>query len=381
MTLDHTTQPARNWPRFDIDTCIAPELRRAAAMQPNVDYVNPVKVRSVLARAIRLARLAGSPAHDEDLTIIDRTVPARPGSPDIPVRVYRARGAERGPALVFFHGGAFAVGDLDTEDHRCRMIAARGAHTVVSVNYRLAPEHPFPAGFEDCYDSLRWVARNADELNIDPGRVAVGGTSAGGALAAAVAQAARDDAGPPIAFQLLLYPVIDDRLRTASMVAFETTPGWNRPNSVHMWQHYLGRDADRDSVSQYAAPGRAGTLVGLPPAYVVTAEFDPLRDEGIDYARALMDAGVPTELHNHPATFHCFDAAAPFAQVSTRALAEQCQVLQTIAENGATGLVVPPEQGLRKKVAYVQSGQDDGPHGGYRSDRRSDRATAPGGNR
>ncbi|WP_198320544.1 alpha/beta hydrolase [Actinosynnema pretiosum] len=304
------------------------ELLESAGMQPVVDYSDPKSVRTTLRRGFRLARaLRGAGPHDAALEVAERAVPTREGSPDVPARVYRpVRRADPAPALVFFHGGAFTAGDLETEDARCREIAARTGVVVVSVDYRLAPEHPYPAGFHDCYDALVWVAgAGAAELGIDPARVVVGGSSAGGALAAAVSQAARDLGGPAIALQVLLYPVADDRLETASMRAFTATPGWNQPNSVHMWRNYLrGWEGGAPS---YAAPNRASDLTGLPPAYVMVADRDPLRDEGVEYARRLMSAGVSVELHQFAGAFHGFDAAAPQAGLSRRSLDEQCAVI------------------------------------------------------
>jgi acetyl esterase/lipase len=192
---------------------------------------------------------------------------------------------------------------------------------VVSVDYRLAPENPFPAGVEDCYCALVWVAAHARDLGIDVDRIAVGGASAGGALSAAVAQMARDRSGVPLALQLLIYPVIDDRMETASMRAFSATPIWNSVSNAQMWDHYLG--AKRDYVSNYAAPGRSNDLSDLPPAYVMTAEFDPLRDEGISYAQRLMQAGVSTELHCFGGACHGFDLIAPAIELSRRAVDEQ----------------------------------------------------------
>jgi acetyl esterase/lipase len=314
---------------------VDPELIDAARRQPVVDFADPASVRATFDRAIRLSKLLRGTKPAEDLRISDRHIPARKGAPDILVRTYDpVRRDNPAPALVFFHGGAFTAGGLETEDLRCREIASRTGMLVVSVDYRLAPEHPFPAGFYDCYDSLVWCSTHADELGVDPVRIAVGGSSAGGALAAAVSLAARDQGGPAIVFQLLLYPVIDDRMSTASMAAFVNTPGWNQPNSVHMWRNYLGAASDGE-VSPYAAPARATDLRDLPPAYVMTVEFDPLRDEGVEYARRLIAAGVPTELHVFPGAFHGFDAAAPQATLSRRSLTEQCAAL---AE--ATGVVL-----------------------------------------
>lgn len=310
---------------------IDPELARTAQLQPDLDYADPRRARAGLARATKISRYA-RPAQDESaLAIADRLIPARDGSPDIPVRIYGRSGpARRSPALVFLHGGAFVAGDLELEHVRCVQLADRTGAVVVSVDYRLAPEHPFPAGVQDCYDATVWTASHADELGIDSALLAVGGISAGGALATAVAMMARDLAGPPLILEMLLYPVIDDAMATVSMRTFFDTPGWNQPNSVHMWRHYLG--ADGGEVSPYAAPTRATNLSDLPPAYVLTAEFDPLRDEGIDYAVRLLTAGIPTELHQFRGTFHGFDAAAPVAACSVRALDEQCAVLRRAFE-------------------------------------------------
>ncbi|MFG2463018.1 alpha/beta hydrolase [Streptomyces sp. NPDC048523] len=312
-----------------------PELVRVAELQPDLDYSRPQESREALRRAYRISRALRSrnaPEDGDDLEVVDREIPARVGSPDIPVRVYARRGGqEPAPCLLFFHGGGFVTGNLDTEDARCREYTRRTGVTVVSVDYRLAPEHPFPCAFEDSYDALVWVAANADELGVDTGRIIVGGTSAGGALTAAVCLAARDLDGPAVAHQLLLYPVVDHVMHTRSMKEFDATPGWHARNNVHMWRHYLGTDAP-ENVSAYAAPGEAGDLSRLPSAYVMTIEFDPLRDEGIDFGRRLLAAGVSVQLHHFPGTFHGFDAAAPQSRIGKRALDEQCFVLARAAD-------------------------------------------------
>ncbi len=195
---------------------------------------------------------------------------------------------------------------------------------VVTPEYRLAPEHPFPAGVEDCFAALRWTVGNA-ELHVDPDRVAVGGQSAGGGLAAAVALLARDRGGPSLCFQFLGIPELDHRLDTASMRAFVDTPLWNRPNAELSWEFYLGPDVG--PVSPYASPALAADLAGLPPAYVTTMEFDPLRDEGITYALRLLEAGVTVELHSFPGTFHG-STLIPTAEVSRRAHEELLTALR-----------------------------------------------------
>jgi len=299
------------------------------ALLPVLDFAHPAAVRARMSRFIKLLAVAGlRPMQDPRVEVQDRLT-----SSGVPVRVYtpRERRAQP-PAIVYFHGGAFVLGDLDFEHPRCLEMAQQTGAVVISTDYRLAPEHPFPAPFEDCWATFTWVTQGA-ELDIDPARVSVAGASAGGALAAAVSLMARDRAVPGPCFQLLLYPVIDDRMTTRSMSAFVDIPGWNRISSEHMWSHYLGNQ--RGQVSPYAAPARAGDLRGLPPAYVMTADLDALRDEGIQYARRLIEAGVPTELHHYPGTFHGFDTVAN-AEIAHRARAESYAALRKALDLAAS---------------------------------------------
>jgi acetyl esterase/lipase len=261
------------------------------------------------------------------MTIEDRTIPGPEGAPEVPVRVYSP--SERSspvPGILDIHGGGFVVGDLEMEHGQAARLCGGLGVVVVAVDYRLAPEHRFPAGLEDCYASLVWVAKEASNLGVDPERIAVYGQSAGGGLAAALALLARDRGGPALCFQFLGIPELDDRLETPSMQQFTDTPMWHRPNAIKSWRYYLGEDHEGE-VSPYAAPARAIDLVGLPPAYVSTMEFDPLRDEGILYALRMLQAGVPVELHQFPGTFHG-SAAIPTAAISRRAGAEALVVLQ-----------------------------------------------------
>jgi acetyl esterase/lipase len=306
---------------------VDPEIRRALALLPRLDYGDPVAVRATMGRFMKLSALAGlRPPAASGVEVVDRVAPTGP-SAGVRVRVYVPDyRAEPAPAIVYFHGGAFVIGDLDFEHPRCLEMAAATSSVVIAVDYRLAPEHPFPASVEDCYAAFVWATRVASELAIDASRIAVAGASAGGALAAAVTLMARDRGAPAPVFQLLLYPVTDDRMITPSMAAFVDTPGWNRRNSEHMWAHYLGDRRTRAEPSPYAAPARAHDLGGLPPAYVMTAEIDALRDEGLRYAHRLVEAGVPTELHHYPSTFHGFDVLAD-AEISRRARAEHHAVL------------------------------------------------------
>jgi acetyl esterase len=301
-----------------------PEIAAVVPMLPTVDSTDPVAMRAFLSEMI-----AQLPAPDTTgVQFDDRRIPGGPGDPEVAIRIYRP--AERsGPAAVYsVHGGGFIAGDLDTEHALNIRLARELGVVIVAVDYRLAPETPFPGPLEDVYTGLMWTAEHADELGIDPQRIAIHGTSAGGGLCAALALLARDRKGPHIAFQFLAVPELDDRLTTASMTAFTDTPLWDRPKAVASWDHYLGVGrAGSDDVSVYAAPARATDLAGLPPAYVSVMHFDPLRDEGIAYALALLTAGVTVELHLFPGTFHG-SALIQHAAISQREQAEAIAVLR-----------------------------------------------------
>jgi acetyl esterase len=270
------------------------------------------------------------------LDIDELMVPGPEGAPEVRVRRYRpADPAEPLPALVYFHGGGFVVGSLDLYDADCRRIAAEVGAVVVSVDYRLAPEHPFPAPLEDCYAALLWVAEHAAELGVDPDRIAVGGESAGGGLAAGVALLARDRGGPRLCLQFLGIPELDDRLESGSMRALGAdSPITTIANGEISWDSYLGAGVrGTDRVSPYAAPARAADLAGLPPALVTAYELDALRDEDVAYAQRLMSAGVPTELHVYPGAFHACTWLADVAICRT--------VLGDVVDGLRRGLRVP----------------------------------------
>ena len=222
-------------------------------------------------------------------------------------------------------------------DHaRCVRFASDVGCVVASVDYRLAPENPFPAGLEDCYAALAWIAAHAAEIGVDASRIAVAGCSTGGTLAAGLALLSHDRGGPELAFQVLLCPALDDRLQTGSMAEF-AEPGpmeAGRVGARHLWRSYLGNT--NTSTSPYAAAARATDLAALPPTYIITAGFDCLRDEGLDYATRLIAAGVPTELHHFPTCFHAFDLTARTATISQHAVDEQVAVLRR-AFGAATG--------------------------------------------
>jgi len=307
-----------------------PELAPFLQYLPGMTLEDIDAARAAMGRLIAMAPEVDASGVEMD----ERSVPGPAGSGPVRVRVYRPTAtAPEGswPAVLYIHGGGFVMGSVEAEHGGCVRICADVGAVVVSVDYRLAPEHPYPAGAEDCYSVLSWLHSEAGALSLDTSRVAVAGSSAGGGLAAAVALMARDRGGPALCFQYLGIPELDDRLSSPSMTAFTDTPVWNRPNAEWSWQYYLGPLAGsgpqhRGEVPIYAAPARAADLSGLPPAYVSTMEYDPLRDEGIDYATRLMRAGVSTELHCFPGTWHGSSMIVT-AGVSRRSARETAEVL------------------------------------------------------
>lgn len=233
----------------------------------------------------------------------------------IPARLYTPPDTRRGGLTVFFHGGGFVIGSLETHDHVCRDLCAASGAAVLSVDYRLAPEHRFPAGPDDCLQAVRWVGENARHLGIDASRIVLAGDSAGATLAAVTALRLRDEGGPPVRGQVLVYPVTDYHT-PATPSYLENADGYSltRAAMIRFWSEYVRDEAE--ALHPYASPLRATSLEGLPPALVLTAEFDPLRDEGEKYAHRLLDAGVPVTLWRHEGLIHGFFR---MALASTRA--------------------------------------------------------------
>jgi acetyl esterase/lipase len=255
----------------------------------------------------------------------DRTVPGPDGEPDITVRIYRPANATGTlPGIYFIHGGGMILGTVDGEDPTATMICDLVGAVVVSVEYRLSPEHPHPAPVEDCYAGLVWMAKNAAELGYDPDRLAIYGASAGGGLTIASALLARDRGGPAVSFMMPIYPMIDDTHSTASSREITDIGIWDRDGNIEAWGWYLGgRDAD-----QYAAPARAEDLSGLPPAFIDVGTVDLFRDEDIAFAQRLMAAGVPTELHVYPGAYHAAETFAADAALSQRIWAQRIDALK-----------------------------------------------------
>lgn len=298
---------------------IDPALRDAfELLSPDMLDLNDVP-----GTRVRLADLFGSlpAATVEGVQHEDRYVPGPPGDPDVRVRIYQpTQRPALLPALFWIHGGGYVLGSIEDDDAYALNLAKEINCVVVSVEYRLAPEYPFPAPMEDCYAGLKWLAQNATELGVDPQRIAIGGASAGGGMTAGLALLARDRGEVKVCFQLPIYPMIDDRNLTPSSRAITEPKVWNRQANLLAWKAYTGLEPGDERISPYAAATRASDLSGLPPAYIPTGELDLFLDENIDYAQRLLQAGVPTELHIYPGAYHGFFVFAPDADVSQRCL-------------------------------------------------------------
>jgi acetyl esterase len=265
-----------------------------ASGRPPLETLTPAEARE-LYLASRLI-LQPDPPEVAESANLEASGPAGP----IPLRLYRGLGTRKDqplPALIYFHGGGWVIGDLDSHDQACRALANAAGCIVIAVHYRLAPEHKFPAAVQDAIAATRWIADNAASLGIDATRLAVGGDSAGGNLTAVVSMDARDRGGPPLVFQLLIYPSVDMGMDRPSHFRHADQLPLTRSNMRWFVAHYLRGESDKSDWR--ASPLRARSLASLPPALVVTGAFDPLCDEGEAYAKALANAGVPV-------THHCF---------------------------------------------------------------------------
>jgi len=294
--------------------------RMAASGAPPLERQSVAEARRL--HAASAATLHGPPVPVAAVT--DRTIPGPAG--DLRVRVYTPHGEPPFPIVVWFHGGGWVVGTLDTFDPVCRALAAAVPAVVVAVDYRLAPEHRFPAAVEDCYAATLWASRNAAELGGAQQRLAVAGDSAGGNLAAVVALGGRDRGGPAIGFQLLVFPITDAGMDTASYR--EKADGYHltAAGMRWYWSHYLG---DADGLVPDASPLRAAFVGALPPALVITAEHDPLRDEGEAYAARLRDAGVPAAVSRYPGMVHGFFRWRAVTAAADAAVQEAAAALRT----------------------------------------------------
>ncbi len=350
MTDRARLRPATDRPVEEQLGTLDPELAAAIAGMPAEATPGLGDIGAMREFIAGSLAFAPEPEDGDRVERRDLTVPGPDGAPDVAVRVYRPLDVPGGAwpaALLWCHGGGFVFGDLAVADQRCAELCDRLGAVVVSVDYRLAPEHPFPAGVEDVYAATRWLA-GPGELEIDLDRVAVGGSSAGATLAAAVTLLSRDRGGPRLALQVLVQPAIDDRCETPSSQRVVDPRVFHREVQREMWDHYLGPAGTRGPVSAYAAPARAEDLSGLPPAVITTAEHDPLGDEGRDYAARLCASGVDVELIDTPGTFHGFEELAPDAAVSRRMTAGLVAAVRRGL--GAGGSDDAPRHGRRRSV-------------------------------
>ena len=309
--------------RFLVDPQLLPVLDAARDM--TVSAANLPATRAGIAEMTRM----GLEMADASVSVSEHIAPAPDGG--TPVRIVLYRPADlpaQAPVVLQIHGGGFLFGTAELGDPRNRAMAKAVGCAVASVDYRLAPETCFPGGLEDCYAALAWLHAHAGELGLDPGRIAVRGESAGGCLAAGLALLARDRGGPAIRFQLLIYPMLDDRTAAAERHPYAGEFVWDMPSNHFGWQSWLGCAPGTPDLEPLAAPARVADLTGLPPTFIATAALDMFVEENLEYARRLLRAGVPTELYMAPGAFHGFEAMAPEAEVSRRFIAQTDEALK-----------------------------------------------------
>jgi triacylglycerol lipase len=296
---------------------------------PMLDLAPTLELSDALLPALR-SRERGLPLPSvvpSDVVRRDLTVPGPDGAPDIGLVTYTPAGAGPFPCIYHIHGGGYVTGSAGILEFMHRPLAEQLDCVVISVDYRLAPETVFPGNVEDCYAGLAWTWANAAGLNIDPARIGVMGESAGGGLAAALALLVRDRGEYALAFQMLTYPMLDDRTCSANPHPYSGEFLWTRQNNRFGWTSLLGHEPGGDGVSAYAAPARAEDLARLPPTFLMTGSLDLFVDETIEYARRLVRAGVPTECHVYPGAFHGFDSW-PTARISCQAGVDRLKALQ-----------------------------------------------------
>lgn len=296
---------------------VDPELRAFLAAMPTTTYtLEGLRERRAMPLPVPTA------APDPDLEVTERFVPGPAGAPDVRVMIYRPKSAAAPlPAILHIHGGGYIVGVPEMDDAYNRGYAAELGCLIVSVDYRLAPEHPFPAPLEDCYAALAWLNADADVLGVDRARIAVKGESAGGGLAAGLALLVRDRGEIALCHQCLTAPMIDDRTVLAEPHGFAGEFVWTADSNRFGWTCYLGQEPGGDGISAHAAPSRADNLAGLPATFICVGNLDLFLEENLDYVRRLGRAGVPVELHVYPGAFHGFRMAGDTA-VHRRYLAD-----------------------------------------------------------
>jgi acetyl esterase/lipase len=313
-----------------MSTSFHPELARLARFLPRFAWGPRVlRVIRFVERLVKAPRLPGG------VTVEEVRVPGSAGAPQVRVRLYRPDNLQRpAPALLWMHGGGYVMGKPEVDELSSAQYAQELGLLVASVDYRLAPEHPFPAPLEDCYAALRWLHAQAGALGIDPARIAIGGASAGGGLTAALAQLAHDRGEVRPAFQLLIYPMLDDRTALRTDIDGTHHRLWNHESNVFGWSAYLGQAPGAAEVPAHAVPARRADLSGLPSAWMGVGTVDLFHDEDLAYAQRLKDAGVPCEVHVVPGAYHGFDIVARKADVARQFRASHVTALRRALQPG-----------------------------------------------
>jgi acetyl esterase/lipase len=319
--------------KYLVDPELIAILDQIPATVLTAETLGQTRARARMALAAMMSQASANVPQFSALSVSERFIPGRDQAPDVRVLVYLPNSVQEPlPALLWIHGGGYVMGSADAEDLMVKRIVSDVGCAAVSVDFRLAPETPHPGPVEDCYAALKWLSLHADELGIDPNRIAVGGSSSGGGLAAALALLARDRREVPLVFQFLLAPMLDDRTCTLAKPhpytgEFIWTPETNRFG----WTSLLGQEPGGPDVSPYAAAARAEHLEGLPATFLNVGALDLFLEEDLEYARRLMRAGVPTELHVYPGAYHGFRMVAD-AQVTHTAERDQLAGLKRAFE-------------------------------------------------
>ena len=267
-----------------------------------------------------------SPELPAEISVEEAQIPGIGTDPDVPIRIYKPESLPpNAPGLVWIHGGGMVLGSAEMDDAGSAAMAEQHQCVGISVDYRLAPENPYPAPLHDCYAALKWFAKNANSLGVSSDRIAIGGASAGGGLAAGTALMARDKGGPNLIFQLLVFPMLDHRNETPSSFGTSDTRVWNREANIIAWEAYLN---NIEPIPSYASPSITDDLSGLPPTYINVGTLDIFVDEDSDYAARLSQAGVPVELHVYPGAFHGSNGFVAESSLSLRWAADQSAALE-----------------------------------------------------
>jgi acetyl esterase/lipase len=312
---------------FDIDSRLDQDLAEVRERFPSLgfDLRDLAGSRTILKKLAERARIRDT----SSIAVEEFAITHPEDSTTLNLKSFRPlTGSTEKPALLWIHGGGYVMGSAGDTDQTLAHIALETDCTVFSVDYRLAPEHAYPAALDDCFDCLLWLQKHANQLKIDPERIAIGGASAGAGLTAALALRARDEGTQQVLFQLLIYPMLDHRHRTPSSRAIQDPNLWNEQTNRLAWALYLGALTDHDEIPLYASASLAADLTNLPPAFVCVGDLDIFLDEDIDYAQRLLQAGVPTELHVYPGAIHGFDMLAPDAAISQRLRTDVNNALQ-----------------------------------------------------